>query len=244
MSAAVPAEAPGPVAALTGTFTNPGATFEGLLRRPTWWLAYLVLILAAAASFAAVTLKIDLDKTIRESLDKSAERTGQTMSPAQVERVVEMQTRFRWVAPPMFAFITALILFLFGVFHWLGAKSMGGELSFAGALALYFHASLATALKWVLAVPIALAQANDSINPQQAQHLVKSSVGAFLPEGTSPFLSMLASYVDLFVIATVVLLVVGFRRIKGLSPGAATAIPIVLWVFGALLGAGLSSLGR
>lgn len=243
MSANPPAEGPGPVAAITGTFTNPAATFEGLLRKPTWWLPYLLLILAVAASFFAATPKIDMERTVRESLEKRAEKTGQTMSPADVDRIAEAQSRMRWVGPPIFAFFTALILFVFATFHWLGAKAMGGELTFAGGLSVYFHACLASALKWLLAIPIAFTQANDSLTQKQAQHLVKSSLGAFLPEGTSTFVSSLASYVDVFGIATVVLLVIGFRRIKGLSAGAATAIPIVLYLFAALLGAGLASLG-
>jgi hypothetical protein len=56
-----------------------------------------------------------------------------------------------------------------------------------------------------------------------------SNLGAFLPADTAPALLAAASSLDVFALWSLVLLVIGFRRIPALSRGSATAIPIVLW---------------
>jgi len=42
--------------------------------------------------------------------------------------------------------------------------------------------------------------------------------------------SALAGSLDIFSLAALFLLVLGFRRLPGLSKGAATATPVVLWL--------------
>jgi hypothetical protein len=49
-----------------------------------------------------------------------------------------------------------------------------------------------------------------------------------LPEAAGA-LSPLGS-IDIFSLATLLLLVLGFRKLPGLSKGAATATPVVLWL--------------
>jgi hypothetical protein len=62
------------------------------------------------------------------------------------------------------------------------------------------------------------------------QQVVKSNVGAFLDPSAPAALRAFASSIDVFSFAVLVLLVLGLRRLPGLSKGAATAMPIVLWL--------------
>ncbi len=60
--------------------------------------------------------------------------------------------------------------------------------------------------------------------------VVKSNIGAFLDPSAPAPLRALAGSLDVFSLAALFLLVLGFRRLPGLSKGAATATPIVLWL--------------
>jgi hypothetical protein len=69
-----------------------------------------------------------------------------------------------------------------------------------------------------------------SLTQDGVQQVVKSNVGAFLDPATPAPLLAFASSLDIFSFAVLFLLVFGIRRLPGLSKGAATAIPIVLWL--------------
>ena len=67
--AAPAAEAPiSPVAAVVGTFSRPSETFRRLVARPTWWLPLVLIIASTAVSWLVVAPKMDMDRTIRESI--------------------------------------------------------------------------------------------------------------------------------------------------------------------------------
>ena len=78
-----------PGQAAAGVFTQPGKTFEALVARPTWWLPFVLLIAAVAASILVATPKIDQDQTVREAFEKRAEKTGAKVPEEQVQRAVE-----------------------------------------------------------------------------------------------------------------------------------------------------------
>ena len=75
-----------------------------------------------------------------------------------------------------------------------------------------------------------------------AERMVKSNAAALLPEQASGPLVAFASSLDVFSLLTLALVVVAFRRIPGLSKGAATALPIVLWLVYVLVKTGLALL--
>jgi hypothetical protein len=82
----------------------------------------------------------------------------------------------------------------------------------------------------LLAIPIFLQLPNGSLTQEGAEQVVKSNVGAFLDPSAPVALRAFASSLDIFSLAVLFLLVIGIRRLPGLSKGAATSIPIVLWL--------------
>jgi hypothetical protein len=129
-------------------------------------------------------------------------------------------------APVMLAaqfFFVALVL-------WGAERAFGGEAGYGGILALWGHANLANVVGALLVAAVALATPASSIPLSGIEQLVKSSAAGFLPEGSPRPIVSFASSLDVFSLAALALLVVGFRRIKGLPSSAATALPIVLWL--------------
>lgn len=225
-----PAPGIGAVEAVVGTFTKPSDTFGRLVARPTWWLPFVLTILATAVSFWVVTPKIDLDRTIRESIEKRLEKSGRTMPPEAIQRQVEASRKMTPVflaigvaAAVAFYFVVALVL-------WGGARAMGGDARYAHLLAIWGHAGLPSLVGVLVSIPIFLQLPDASLTQEGAQHVLKSNLGAFLDESTPGALRSLASSLDIFSVAVLILLVLGFRRLPGLSKGAATWTPIVLWM--------------
>lgn len=225
-----PAPGVGAVEAIVGTFTKPSETFGRLVARPTWWLPLVLTVIATAGSFWIVMPKIDMDRTIRESIEKRMEKSGRTVSPEVVQRQVEAAKKMTplylgigVVAAVLFFFVIALAL-------WGGAKSMGAEARYTQMLAIWGHSGLPSLVGVLISIPIFLQLPDASLTQEGAQHVLKSNLGAFLDDTTPAALRSLASSVDVFSIAVLCLLVLGFRRLPGLSKGAATWTPVVLWL--------------
>lgn len=232
--AAVPAPvaepAISPVAAVVGTFSSPSETFRRLVARPTWWLPFVLAIVTTAIVWPVVAGKMDMDRTIRESIEKRVEKSGRSIPAEQIDRQVEASKKMMpvffgvaMVASVAFFFFAALVL-------WGAAKAMGAEARYPQFLAIWGHAGLPAILGSLLSIPIFMALPDASLTQDGVSQVVKSNAGAFLDPSSPAPLRAFASSLDIFTFAVLFLLVVAFRRVPGLSKGAATAIPVVLWL--------------
>jgi hypothetical protein len=229
---AVPAaEAPiSPISAVLGTFSRPSETFRRLVARPTWWLPLVLVLLATIVSWAVVAPKLDMDRTVRESIEKRAEKSGRTVAPDLVDRQVEMSKKMMPVFFGVAVAGSAVVFFFAALVLWGSAKAMGADARYTQLLGIWGHANLPSVLGALLAIPIFLQLPDASLTQDAVSQVVKSNVGAFLdPSAPAPLLA-LASSIDVFTLAVLFLLVLGIRRLPGLSKGAATAIPIVIWL--------------
>lgn len=228
---AVPAEAPiSPVSAIVGAFTHPSETFRRLVVRPTWWLPLVLVLIATIVSWAVVAPKIDMDRTVRDQIEKQAEKSGRTLAPEVIDRQVQMSKK---LMPVFFAAAVvggAVVFFFAALVLWGSAKAMGAEARYPQLLAIWGHASLPSVLGAFLAIPIFMQLPDASLTQEGVQQVVKSNVGAFLDPSAPAALRAFAGSIDVFSFAVLFLLVLGIRRLPGLSKGAATAIPIVLWL--------------
>jgi hypothetical protein len=224
------AESLSPVGAIVGTFSKPSETFGRLVARPTWWLPLVLGILATGALLFISTPKIDLERTIREAMEKRMEKMGQSVSPEAVARQVEVVKKLQPVFLGVGLLVVVAAFFFLGLVLWGVARAMGAETRYPQLLAIWAHASLPNLAAALLAIPLFVTLADGSVTQTAAQSVVASNVGAFLPESAPAPLRAILSSLDIFSLATLVFLVLGFRKLPGLSRGAATATPVVLWL--------------
>ena len=225
------AEAPiSPVSAVLGTFSRPSETFRRLVARPTWWLPLVLILASTVVSWLVVSPKMDMDRTIRESIEKRAEKSGRTIPPEAINRQVEVSKKMM----PLFFGIamagSAVFFFFPALVLWGSAKAMGADARYKQLLSIWGHAYLPNLVGTLLAIPIFLQLPDASLTQEGIAQVVKSNVGAFLDPSTPAPLLALAGSLDVFALYVLLLLVLGFRRLPGLSKGAATATPIVLWL--------------
>jgi Yip1 domain len=223
----VPAEAPiSPVSAVVGTFTRPSETFRRLVARPTWWLPFALSLVLGTLTYAVASPKIDLEGTIRESIEKS----GRSVPAGAVERQVAFMQKWSVLIVAGVFVVGAAAFFLIALVFWGAAKMMGADARYPQVLAIWAHSGLPSVISSLVAIPLFLRLPDASLTQTAAQKVVASHLGAFLDDSAPAALRTLGTSIDVFSFAVLFLLVLGIRRLPGLSKGAATAIPIVLWV--------------
>jgi hypothetical protein len=231
--AAVPAPAVpsiSPVAAVVGTFSSPSETFRRLVARPTWWLPFVLAILSVAIVWPVVAGRMDMDRTIRESIEKRVEKSGRSIPAEQMDAQVAAGRKFMPIVYGGTVVASAIFFFLVALVLWGAAKAMGAEARYSQFLAIWGHASLPSVLGAILSIPIFMALPEGSLTQDGVGQVVKSNVGAFLDPSAPAPLRAFAGSIDLFSFAVLFLLVVAFRRVPGLSKGAATWTPVVLFL--------------
>src|SRR5262249_31098624 len=131
----------------------------------------------------------------------------------------------------VFALVASLVFF-FGIslVLWGGARAMGSDARYAQLMSIWGHASLPFILSGIVSIPLFLAKDDASLTQAQAQRVLPSHLGASLDDSAPAAMKALASSIDIFSVAVLILLVLGFRKLPGLSRGAATWTPIVLWI--------------
>lgn len=218
-----------PFSALAGTFTSPASTFAGLVRRPTWWLPFLLSLVAVTALVYVSTPKIDMERTFREMFEARAAKTGQTMSDQQIRELVARSEKTPLKASLQSLPVVVAVFFFVVLVLWGGARAFGSEARFGQVAALWSHANLANLVGVIVAIPILASLPAASETQFSIQKALKSNVGAFLPADAPVFLSSVASSVDLFSLAALALLVVGMKKLPEMPSGAAVGVPVVLW---------------
>lgn len=231
------------IGAVGGVFTKPTATFEALVKRPTWWLPFVAGILLSAVFSVVMTDKIDTDAAMRQAFERRAARSGQTTSPAQmqegIDRAVEMQRKLAPFAPTIGAAIFAFFFFLIALVLAGSGAAFGAEAKIPVYLSIYAYAQIPMLVRSAIALGRMFAAADTSLLYEDVGRLGAAGPAAFLsPHSTPPVLYAVASFADLFMLATVFLLVLAFRTLPGLSRRAATILPITLWGIMVLLSAG------
>ena len=226
-AATVPAAEPpiSPSAAIVGTFSSPSETFRRLVARPTWWLPFLLSLVLGTLTYVVASPKVDLEGTIRESIEKS----GRSVPAGTVERQVAFMQKWSAVVTAGVVVVGTGAFFAIALILWGSAKMMGAEARYPQLLAIWGHAGLPSVIGSLVAIPLFLRLPDGSLTQTAAQKVLASNLGAFLDDSAPAALRTFGGSIDIFSFAVLFLLVLGFRRLPGLSKGAATAIPIVLW---------------
>jgi hypothetical protein len=176
-------------------------------------------------TYAVAAPKIDLERTIRASIEKS----GRSVPAGTVERQVAFMHKWAPAFTAGVAVVGAAAFFVIALVLWGAAKAMGGDVRYSQMMAIWAHSGLPSVVGSLVAIPLFLREPDASLTQAAAERVLASNVGAFLDDSAPAALRTLCGSLDVFTFAVLFLLVLGFRRVPGLSRGAATAIPIVLW---------------
>jgi hypothetical protein len=228
---------------LIGVLVSPGKTFRSIAERPTWGVALIVLLIAAATVGVLTSQRIDKEDMRRSVKEQMEKRQGGQATPEQIERGVEMGEKIgsvtRWLIP-----VFVLVVYLIVALLFLAALRFfaASQISYKTSLAVALHAYMPALVGSLLTLPLILNRKSITMKEAQGGGILASNLGAFAPESLGPAARALLSSVDFFSIWTVCLMIIGYRIAAKVSTTAATAVVLTLWVLYIAFKVGMAAL--
>lgn len=213
---------------------SPAATFQAIRERPTWLVAFLLVILVTGVVGQIAQAKVDPETMIRDMM----EGAGSAVPEERIEEIIERQENQSPVVGALVstAFITIIPL-LCAVYFWMGTRLFGGEPTFKQSFSTVVHSFVPWwAVKALLSVPALLTR--DELTVQEASTgLLPSNLGLLVNEETPVLLRSLAISLDVFTLWGLFLMVLGFSVVAKISKLASGALAFLVWllVFGLTL---------
>jgi hypothetical protein len=146
-----------------------------------------------------------------------------------VDRGVEMQRKLAPYAPTLGAVASAFFFFIVALVLAGAGAAFGAEAKVPAYLAIYAYAEVPLLLRSGIAVARLFATPDSSLTYDDLARIGTVGPALLLPRTAAATAIAVASSLDLFLLATVALLVVAFRRLPGLSRKTATILPVALW---------------
>jgi hypothetical protein len=230
---------------VTNTFTAPSKTFEDIKRgNKSWWVPFLILIVAGYIFFAAVTLKVGWAQVAQNAIHlnpKSEEKLAQA-PPAQRDmtmKITQYSIEGSFAASPVLvsAIAAVIALVMWGTINFV----FGGKAKFGSIFTVWMFAALPGIIKSLLgAIVLFAGAAPESFN---LNNFAPTSLGAFLnPLETNAALYKLASALDVTTIWYLVLLGMGTAIVAGVKRSSGYIAVFGWWAIIVLIGVGWTAM--
>jgi hypothetical protein len=206
-----------PVGRILGMFFSPKATFEDIVRKPSWMLPLILMIAFGIAATVGLNQKMNWREYVSQQIEKSSKASQ--LSPEQKQQQIEVGAKFAPITTYVFGIPIPVIVVLLVSLVMMGAYSIlgGASTNYKTALAIVAHAyapSYIGSLLFLLVLFLKPPGSFDLNNP------VATNIAAFLPEDTPKWLEALAKNVDVFSTWILILTAIGFgvshpKKLKG-----------------------------
>jgi hypothetical protein len=220
------------VGRIFGVFFSPKATFEDVVRKPSWIVPIVVITFFSLIVSVSLNQRVDWREVASQRIEKSS-RASQ-LSPEQKEQQLAMSAKISpaitycigLIFPILFALIIALVMM--GVYNLMA----GAGVNYGTSLAITSHAfvpNLLSSLIFLLVLWIKPPGTVDLENP------VATNIAAVLPEGTAPWLAALCKNLDVIIFWTLILIGIGFaaaapKKLKGGKAYTLAFSALALWI--------------
>jgi hypothetical protein len=232
---------------VANTFTAPSKTFEDIKRgNRSWWLPLIIMALVSYIFFAAVFVKIGMQKVVDNQIKldpKTEERLAQVPA-AQRETQMKISvyiTEGVFIAQPalMLAGVALLSLGLWGTINFV----FGGKATFGSTFAVWMYASLPSIVKALLGIIVIFAGGEpDTFN---IKNFAPTNVAAFAfpnPAEANKVLYSLANSLDAVTIWTLVLLGMGIAIVAGVKRNSGYIAVFGWWAIFLLISVGFAAI--
>ena len=224
---------------LIGVIVSPGKTFRAICERPTWLVAFLVVVLSPVIPTIIAMPKMDWEGITRAQLERMDVQLPQDQLEQRIEMTEKIGPFFAYLAPVFFA----IGLLLFALVFWGAFTLAGGELGFKRSLAVVSHGMVPVVVSTILSIPIILGIDKIGADVAEQGSYLKSNLAAFAPEGANAVVLNLLSHLDVFSIWTLVLLIIGFAWCAKVKQSTSAITVILLWLVYIGIGVGFAALG-
>jgi hypothetical protein len=218
-------------------FVSPAEVFADIKVKPTWVLCLVLMVILGVAVQFAVVPHVDTEATLRARLGDRADE----MTEQQIEEIVERSAKFAQYGPLIGVVVSPIAWALMAAVFFVMLKIVGSDADYPHLFSSTLHSYWPpSAIQMVLTA--VLIQRFDAISQQELPNVVKSHLGVLLSPDAPAWASSAASTISVFNIWTVILLVVGFQIVGGVSRGKAIVAALVPWGVWLAAKAGLGAL--
>ena len=218
-----------PFGRIIGMFFSPKATFEDIVRKPSWILPTALILLFSVAAVVALNSHFNWRDYIAQQIEKSP-RAAQ-LSAAQKEQQVEMSAKYS----PVFAYVfgvpvpvVALLLIsavLMVAYNLMAGAGAGFKTSFSIVSHAFVPAAILGGILFITVLFLKPVGAFDLENP------VATNLAILLPDESAKWLVALCKNIDLLEFWKIFLLAIGFAAVNPKKLKGAKSFTIVLSVF-------------
>ena len=218
--AEAPAATISPFGRVLGVFFSPKATFEDIVRKPSWLLPFAIFIVLVVAVCISINLRMNWRDYIGQQIDKSPQASQ--LSAEQRDQRIEAGVKFAPVFTYVFGvggqimIVLVVTLIMWGAFSLLGGVST----NFSTALGITSHAFMTSLVSSPLFILTAFLKPYGTLD---LENPLASNLAVLLPEDSAKWLVALCKSFDVFVFWILVLLAIGFtavnaKKLKGAKP--------------------------
>jgi hypothetical protein len=217
-----------PIGRVFGVFFSPKATFEDIVRRPSWVVPLVLLTLFSIGVSFAINQRINWREFMAQQIEKNPRSANMSaeQKQQQIEGGAKFSPMFTWAigvcGPILFTLVIALVMW--GAYSLLG----GANTNFGTSFAITSHAALTglvSSLLFILVLYLKPPGTVDLENP------VATNIAVFLPDDSAKWLVALLKSIDIFTFWTLILLAIGFGATnpKKLRGSKAFTIAFSVW---------------
>jgi hypothetical protein len=224
-----------------GVLFSPKATFESIVRRPTWVLPLILLVFVGVAATTAITQRVGWRAVIDREIEKSpkAQKRLEQLPPEKRDERLNVQAKFTpyfvYGVNVLAPFIVAVVA---GAIFMVAFNVVGGtKITFKTSLAIYAYAWVPGLIAGLLAILVLFIKDPSTVD---VKNLVASNPGALMSDDSPRWLVSLLTSLDLFSFWNIILLAIGYRAAdpKKISFGMALGTVVGVWLIYVLLGVG------
>jgi hypothetical protein len=239
--AEAPAATISPFGRVLRVFFSPKATFEDIVRKPSWLLPFAIFVVLVVAVCVSINLRVNWRDYIGQQIDKSPQASQ--LSAEQRDQRIEAGVKFAPVFTYVFGvggqiiIVLAVTLIMWGAFSLLGGVST----NFSTALGITSHAFMTSLVSSPLFILTAFLKPYGTLD---LENPLASNLAVLVPDDSAKWLVALCKSFDVFVFWILILLAIGFtavnpKKLKGAKPFTIAftvwAVFVALRVGGALI---------
>lgn len=226
---------------VTDVFVAPSKTFVDILRSTSWWLPFVLLAITSVAAAFAVQRQVGFERVAENQVHLSpaqAEAYDALPADQKAARLQGMGKVYRYTVYGSFVLILVFVA-IFALVYWASFNfGLGARTTFGQMFAVWMYASLPKLLIGLLTIVLLFAGVNtESYN---LQNPVGTNLAYYMPDA-APWLRSVLSFLDVFSLWQLALLVVGTAIVAKVSRGKAATVVLGWWMLGLIVSAGLAA---
>jgi len=217
-----------PFGRVIGAFLSPQATFEDIVRKPSWLLPVILFAVLGAIVAVGLNYKMNWREYVSQQVEKNPRAAN--LSPEQKQQQIEMGAKIAPYSAYVFGIPAPLVIVLIVTVVMLGAYNLigGAGVSFKTALGITSHAFVPLIVGNLLFLVVLFLKPSGTLD---LDNPVATNVAAFLPEGVPKYVEALGKNLDVFAIWITFLIAVGFAAANPKKLKGGTSYMIAFGVF-------------